>query len=70
MLLSCHLDILEWIYTLQLPQCQGPLCSKQAISEVLLTATGFKIWLNGWVFIYELCGCGFELKNMKIYLDP
>ena len=30
------------------------------------------VWLNGWVFVYELCGCGFEstcshLKFTHIY---
>ena len=29
--LSCHIRMLEWIYTLQLPQCQGTSCSKQAL---------------------------------------
>ena len=30
MLLSCHVRVLEWIYTLLLPECQGTPCSKQA----------------------------------------
>ena len=30
MLLSCHVPIFEWIYTLQLPLCQGTPCPKQA----------------------------------------
>ena len=30
MLLSCHVLILQRIYTLQLPQCQETPCSKQA----------------------------------------
>ena len=30
MFLSCHVLILEWIYTLQLPECEETLCSKQA----------------------------------------
>ena len=28
--------------------------------EVYVTAMGLKIWLNGGVFIYELCGCEFK----------
>ena len=28
--LSCHVRVLEWIHTLQLPECQGTPCSKQA----------------------------------------
>ena len=27
--LSCHVLVSEWIYTLQLPKCQGSPCSKQ-----------------------------------------
>ena len=30
MLLSSHVGVSEWIYTLQLPECQGTSCSKQA----------------------------------------
>ena len=30
MLLPCHVRISEWIYTLQLPLCQGTPCLKQA----------------------------------------
>ena len=30
MFLSCHVRVWEWIHTLQLPQCQGTPCSKQA----------------------------------------
>ena len=30
MLFSCHVRVSEWIYTLQLPECQGTPCSKQA----------------------------------------
>ena len=30
MFLSCHVRIWEWIHTLQLPECQGTPCSKQA----------------------------------------
>ena len=30
MFLSCHVRVSEWIYILQLPECQGTLFSKQA----------------------------------------
>ena len=30
MFLSCHVRIWDWIHTLQLPECQGTPCSKQA----------------------------------------
>ena len=29
-LLSCHVSISEWIYTLYMSECQGTRCSKQA----------------------------------------
>ena len=43
--------------------------------EVWVTVTGFNIWLNSWVFIYELSGFGFESRcchkiNIKNFLDP
>ena len=30
MFLSCHVRVWQWIHTLQLPECQGTPCSKQA----------------------------------------
>ena len=30
MLLQCHVRIFEWIYTLELPRCQGTPCPEQA----------------------------------------
>ena len=30
MLFSCHVRVLEWTYTLQLPECQGTVCVNQA----------------------------------------
>ena len=30
MFYSCHVRVWEWIHTLQLPECQGTPCSKQA----------------------------------------
>ena len=42
MLLLCHLRVSEWIYTLQLPECQGSLCSKQAMSEIYVAAVGLE----------------------------
>ena len=38
MLLSCYLNVSEWIYTF------------------------WPVWLNGWVFVYKLSGCGFECR--------
>ena len=31
MFLSCHVRVWEWIQTLLLPECQGSLCSQQAL---------------------------------------
>ena len=30
MFLSCHVRVWQWIHTLQLPECQGTPCTKQA----------------------------------------
>ena len=34
MFLSCHVHMLEQIYTLQLPECQGTTCLKQALANL------------------------------------
>ena len=73
MFLSCHIRVSKWIHTLWLPECQGTPCSKQARNlkfkwlqldsnpEQFSSETNTQtIWLNGWVFIYELRGSGFE----------
>ena len=86
--MSCHILVLEWIYTLQLPECQGTGCSKQTrywkLKRLTLKFVCDKIktycqmhhtnrhsqhssiiWqvgLNGWVFVYELGGCGFQSR--------
>ena len=41
MLLSCH-EFQSEFTLYSLPGCQGTPCSKQAISEVQVTATGFE----------------------------
>ena len=64
MFLSCHVLVSEWIHTLYLPECKRSPCSKQArylkIDDSNGTRTHNHIWPNGWVFIYQLSGCGFE----------
>ena len=45
MFLSCRVRVSEWIHTLYLPE--------------LLARSRREIW-SGWVFVYELSGCGFE----------
>ena len=78
MLLSSHVRALEWIYTRQLPECQGTPCLKQArtlsdsnrIQNVVTWRT-----IHSGLLIYELICCGLEstgchTKNMKKYLDP
>ena len=56
---SCHFTYaFQKESTLLLPESQGTPCSKQARN------LKFKwlqpVWLNGWLFVYELNGCGFE----------
>ena len=52
MLLSYHVRVLEWIHTLQFPECQGTPCSKQApylkIKWLQLTSKPqpFSSWMN------------------------
>ena len=72
MLLSCHVQVSEWIYTYTLPKCQGTPCSKQALylklNGILTHSNGIlthnhlvrERTLNSWVFVYELNDCGFE----------
>ena len=88
MFLSCHILVLEYIYTLQLPECQGTGCSKQTrywkftwftlkrVCDMIKTycqmhhtnkysqhsSIIWQVWLNGWVFAYELGGCGFQSR--------
>ena len=46
---SCHILFSEWIHTLLLPEHKD-----------LHTQNSCEAWLNGWVFIYEVSGYGFE----------
>ena len=50
----CHNRVLKRIYTLQLPHYQRTICSK------LARYIKMPLCLNGWVFFYELNGCGFK----------
>ena len=72
MSLSCHIRVSEWIYTLQLPEYQEICCSKH-IRDMIRTYSQmhrtdkysqhrsviWPVWVNGWVFVCELSGCGF-----------
>ena len=77
MLLSCHVRISEWIYSLQFPEFQGTPCSKQARYQIHNHLVP-KRTLNHLVklFVYELCSYGFKshcynLRNtmISIYLN-
>ena len=62
--LTCNVRISGWMYTLQLPECQGTPCLKQArYMKFNITP----VWLNGSVFVLELSGCGF--KSRCTHLD-
>ena len=54
LLLSCHVRVSKLIHNLQLTECERTPCAKQGSSIIWL------VWLNGWVFVYELSACGFE----------
>ena len=62
MFLSCHVCVSDWIHTLKLPECQGTPSSKQAqnLKFKWLQLDSNPVWPNGWVFVYELSGSGFE----------
>ena len=46
------------------------LVHKQTLSYLVKLAI-WPVWLNGWVFLYELSGCGFEssCSRLKLCLD-
>ena len=75
MLLSYHVRVSEWIYTLYLPECHETPCLKQArylslndsnenrnYNYLVHNLIILPVWLNGWVFVYELSSCGFETR--------
>ena len=55
MFLSCHVCVSEWIHTLYSQMHRTDKYSQH--SSII-----WPIWLNGWVFVYELNGCGFESR--------
>ena len=73
MFFSCHVRVSEWIqHSIVAWMSRNFLLETGAKSEVSVTATGLEprttffvnehsaIWPNGWVFVYELSGSGFE----------
>ena len=32
--------------------------------------TSWAVWLNGWVFVYKLCVCGFEPRCSQFNKNP
>ena len=45
------------------------LVRKQTLSHLVSWPNHWSVWPNGWVFIYKLCGCGFEshCSHLHIY---
>ena len=43
---------------------ESTLCSYLNVKELLAQnqRSDWPVWLNGWVFVYELSGCGFESR--------
>ena len=64
--LPCHVRVSEWMYTLQLPECQGTPCSKQAQylkSKWLQRDSNrqpLSLWMKCLMFVYELSGYRFK----------
>ena len=82
MLLSCHVHISEWIKELLEIQatidCRFTL---KSVSDMIIrynqmlhtekysqhSSIIWPVWLNGWMFVYELSGCGFESCCCHLY---
>ena len=77
MFLSCHVRVSEWIHTFQ-TRTHNQLVRERTLKHLAKLTKTLKIvrpvWLNGYVFIYELSGCGtspvavtFQLVTNFIY---
>ena len=70
MLWSCYVRVSEWTILYSLPEYQGTPCSKQAPylkfkwqqRDSYPQFGNWPVWLNDWVFVYELNGSGFESR--------
>ena len=75
--LSCHIRVSEWIYTLyfytlwSLSDCNGTQTHMIQHDNSQMRCTDqysqhssiiWPVWLNDWVFVHELSGCGFHSR--------
>ena len=58
--LSCHVRLSEWIHTLWWPECLIVAWMHRTDKYSQHSSVIWPVWLNSWVFVYELSGCGFE----------
>ena len=56
MFLSCHVRLSEWIHA------QMHRTDKYSQHSFIIRP----VWLNGWVFLYELSSCGFESRCSRL----
>ena len=69
MFLSCHVRVSEWMHTYSCLNVKELLARSRreiwSLSDCNWTRTHnhlvWPVWLNGWVFVYELSGCGSSL---------
>ena len=57
LLLSCQVRFRVNLHSIVAWMSRNFLLEAGTISEVSII---WPVWLNGWVFVYELSGCGFE----------
>ena len=65
MLLLCHIRVSEWSrhHFWNLSGSYGIRTHKHLVHKQ-------RVWLNGWVFIYELSGCGFKSCCCQMFISP
>ena len=60
MFLSCHVRVSEWIHTRVRDMIKTYSQMHRTDKYSQHSSIIWPAWLNGWVFVYELSGCGFE----------
>ena len=58
MFLSCHVHVSERIHTLCMTRSYSQIHHTDKYSQY--SSIIWPVWLNGWVFVYELSGCWFN----------
>ena len=48
-------------------QTLNHLVRKRTLNHLAKLAKWLSVWINGWMFVYELSGCGFESRYCHLY---